>query len=293
MSEPALPNVIIVKIIDAVKTQPEERSALIGVYLPLLINYTAGLLHDRRVFTRFRYAFEKQWRLAFPDIPPPDYEGVFNYETLINKFYSYLMVSEERMVKAYSALKLTERIISSARIEASIKAVLAEILFNTIVDTLKFTGEIGYNPDRFTTSLIGSRLYKATPPPFTSIAVTVDLAGAGLDRSLPLLDRFNLVATAVRLTVNVDTSITGIPGSFKNLDRARLCELYKIHLDEDICTSNTNILQNLVVVVEKLDKGDIPITEELVTLIAQTIIVIVTPLLEEPLRRIGKERFES
>ena len=280
MSEPALPNVVIMRIVDAIRGNPGERSSLIASYLPLLISYVTGLLQDRRVFARFRYAFENQWRIVFPDIPPPDYEGVFNYDTLVNKFYSYILSSEERRLKVYVSLKLTDRIVSAAMIEATIRMALAEILFNTVVDVLRFVGEIGYPHTRPTSSLVGSRLFKASPPPLTSIAVTVDLADAGLDRSLPLLDRFNLVATAVRLATN----ITEIPIRFRKLASTSLCDLYKIHLDTDIC-SQPNPVEQLDEIVGKLDKGEIPITEEIITLIAQTIIITVTPLLDETAKK--------
>ena len=286
MSEPALPSAIIMSIVEAVKTRSMDRQTLIHDYLPLLLNYIAGLLYDRRVFARFKYALERQWRLAFQDIPPPDYEGVFNYDTLIERFYSHLFSSEESKARAYATLKLSGRIISGAKVDAVIRSVLAEILFNTVVDVLKFTGDVGHYGVGRVESLTAARLARASPPPLTSVAVAVDLAGAGLDRSIPLLDRFHLVATAVRLAVKIDVARLGAGVDGRRLEDTGLCELFRSYLERDPCADRRNPLRSLAEIVTEADRGEIPVTEELVAVTAQTVIVLLTPLLDEMARRV-------
>jgi hypothetical protein len=285
------------RIVDAVRTQSEDRQTLIHDYLPLLLNYIAGLLYDRRVFARFKYTFERQWRLAFPDIPPPDYEGVFSYDTLMEKFYSHLLSNEESRLRVYKTLGMSGRIVSSAMVDSAVRSALSEMLFNTVVDILKFTGDIGQYGVGRAESLIAARLFKASPPPLTSVAVAVDLAGAGLDRSIPLLDRFLLVATAVRLASVVDVERLGaklrVGVDGRRLEETGLCELIRSYLERDPCADRRNPLRSLAEIVTEADRGEIPATEELVATIAEAVIVMLAPFLDWLIRKTGAELSED
>jgi len=76
--------------------------------------------------------------VVFPDIPVPDFEGVFNYDTMINKFYEHLLEYRDRV---YARLGL-RGIKSGAELERAVKFVLMDILYTAVIGVLRFRGEV-------------------------------------------------------------------------------------------------------------------------------------------------------
>jgi hypothetical protein len=139
LSEPHLPRAIVAKIIGEVRADPQSREVLIATYLPFLVNYVAPLLYtNKMMFAQFKLYFTRQWQVVFPDIPVPDFEGVFNYDTMINKFYEHLLEYRDRV---YARLGL-RGIKSGAELERAVKFVLMDILYTAVIGVLRFRGEV-------------------------------------------------------------------------------------------------------------------------------------------------------
>jgi hypothetical protein len=126
-------------------------------------------------------------------------------------------------------------------------------------------------------------LARATPPPLTGIAVAIDYANIGLDPDISLYERFNAVSTAVRLLATIKTE-QFIGSVAKLLEDSGLCEMFK-ELNVDVCAKgrgggDTAVVKRLVDLVNACERGDIPITEELVLTLAQAVIVVLVPQLK-------------
>jgi len=139
MSEPTLPMVVVKRIVDAVRENPGIRPVLISTYLPLLVDYVSPHLSDPRVFARFKHVMMVYWTQVFGDIPIPELEGVFNYDTFINKLFQHVMDYRERV---FARLRL-DGIYSGAEIERMVRMMLGEAVFSAVLDILKFLGELG------------------------------------------------------------------------------------------------------------------------------------------------------
>jgi hypothetical protein len=125
-------------------------------------------------------------------------------------------------------------------------------------------------------------LAKATPPPLTGIAVAIDYANIGLDPDVSLYERFNAVSTAVRLlaTIRREQFVASVA---KLLEDSGLCEVFK-ELNVDVCVKGRGggdeaVVKRLVELVNACERGDIPVTEELVLALAQAVIVVLVPQL--------------
>jgi hypothetical protein len=139
VSEPNLPRAVVSKILNELRADPQQRALLIETYLPLLINYVAPMLHtNRMMFAQFKLYFTRQWQVVFPDIPTPDFEGVYSYDTMIEKLYGHLLSYRDRV---YARLGL-RGIRSGAELERALKSVIMDILYTAVVGVLRFRGEV-------------------------------------------------------------------------------------------------------------------------------------------------------
>jgi len=139
VSEPNLPRAVVSKILSELKADPHQRALLIETYLPLLINYVAPMLHtNRMIFAQFKLYFMRQWQVMFPDIPAPDFEGVYNYDTMIEKLYMHLLSYRDRV---YARLGL-RGIRSGAELERALKSIIMDMLYTAVVGVLRFRGEV-------------------------------------------------------------------------------------------------------------------------------------------------------
>ena len=139
VSEPRAPRAIITKIISEVRSSPESRVYLVTAYLPLLLSHVAALVNNNRMLlAQFKFYFVRQWQVEFPDIPVPDFEGVYSYDTMIRRFVEHIMVYRDRV---YVRLGV-HGIRSGVELEQAVKLKLAEILYNTAVGLLEFLGRV-------------------------------------------------------------------------------------------------------------------------------------------------------
>ena len=137
MSEARAPRVIINRIISEIKSNPGSRTVLISAYLPLLMNHVAVLVNtNRMLFSQFKFYFIKQWQVEFPEIPVPDFEGVYSYDTMIKRFVEHLLAYKDRV---YVKLGI-HGIKSGAELEQLLRLKLVEILYNSVVGVLEFVG---------------------------------------------------------------------------------------------------------------------------------------------------------
>jgi hypothetical protein len=154
-------------------------------------------------------------------------------------------------------------------------------------------GEVFRSPKEKLTQL----LTRVSPPPYTSIHLAIGYADSGLDRSIPLFDRWRLVSTAVRLAV-IDREYSDTE-AVKQLEKVGLCrELEKVS-GGDVCGDKTSELaEGLVGLVQQVNDGRIPVTEELIETLSQTVIILMARLMDqhakilekllEQTRRVGK-----
>jgi hypothetical protein len=105
-------------------------------------------------------------------------------------------------------------------------------------------------------------------PPLSPAMLAVNFAVMSLDRSAPLLDRYYFASTAVRLAIAYTTAIN-IPA----VKRSGLCErLAEVFGDETICE---NLPDKVIRIVNELERGLKPISEEVVLTLAQLVVVAV------------------
>jgi hypothetical protein len=122
-------------------------------------------------------------------------------------------------------------------------------------------------------------LARVSPPPLTGLAIAVDYANIALDPDVPLYERFIAVSTAVRLLRTIPREQL-LESPEKHLDESGLCDRLREVSDRDVCSSRrggADVLGNLVEVVNACERGEIPVTDELVLALAQAVIVIVVP----------------
>ena len=123
-------------------------------------------------------------------------------------------------------------------------------------------------------------------PPVSPAMLAVNFAIMSLDRSAPLLDRYYFASTAVRLAFAYVTSI-----NMPAVKRSGLCErLAEVFGDETICE---NLPDKLIKVVNELEKGLKPISEEAVLALAQLVIVAVAENITVVAEKIVRKVVES
>jgi hypothetical protein len=131
-------------------------------------------------------------------------------------------------------------------------------------------------------------LARVSPPPLTSLAIAVDYANIALDPDVSLYERFIAVSTAVRLmsTIRMEQSFTS-PRTL--LEESGLCTRLREVSERDVCSSSSRragdieVFRNLVEVVDACERGEIPVTEDLVLTLAQTVIVVLVPKMKTTL----------
>jgi len=147
---------------------------------------------------------------------------------------------------------------------------------------------VGEEPHGYPKSKTSRFVARALPPPVTSVEQALNYAGVALDRSIPLLDRWNFVATAVRLSSGLANDGTVLADRVREavtsrLEASGLCEMFVRKFNYSICVSEgygRGVFERLVKLVNSVDLGELPITDRLVELLAQTVIVLMAPVLE-------------
>ena len=129
-------------------------------------------------------------------------------------------------------------------------------------------------------------LARVSPPPLTSLAIAVDYANIALDPDVSLYERFIAVSTAVRLmsTIRMEQSLIS-PRTL--LEESGLCTRLREVSERDVCSGrragDIEMIRNLVEVVNACERGEIPVTEDLVLTLAQAVIVVLVPKMKTTL----------
>jgi hypothetical protein len=143
---------------------------------------------------------------------------------------------------------------------------------------------------------IGRYIYRITPPPLTAIAIAVDYANIALDPDVSLYERYNAVSTAVRLLAALREE-PFVDGVSTRVAASGLCERFR-DVGIDVCrgergrATDRELVENLVRVLDMCERGEIPVTEELVLALAQATIVSLVPQLRSlqiPLIEVPRE----
>ena len=135
----SFPRAVLRRIVEEVKQEPEARAELVARYLPLLFEYSAPYLMDRRGFSRFKYALLSKWETVFGgEVPCPDFEGIYNYDSLLNRLFSHVVSYRDRLPRV---LRLWG-IYPAVEVESRVRALITSVLFGALVDLLRFTGDI-------------------------------------------------------------------------------------------------------------------------------------------------------
>ena len=130
-------------------------------------------------------------------------------------------------------------------------------------------------------SRVGRVLSRLTAPPLASVVLALDYAGSVFDRSIPLLDRWNLVSTAVRLlaSISADNTLLDVDRRLEEkLRNSGLCERFEKDLGLRVCTGDP--LGRMVELVNAVEDGSVPVTDRLVENLAQAVTVILAPALD-------------
>jgi hypothetical protein len=127
----------VIRRIVASANSPQAVEDLSLAFLPLLMDYVAPLLQNPTIFARFRYALELHWKAMLPGIPLPDTEGVYNYETAMQKLGEYLMQYSNKIVAMHRS-----GIVPAYDVRNLVNRVAGLILFKAVIDVLRFVGEV-------------------------------------------------------------------------------------------------------------------------------------------------------
>jgi len=125
-------------------------------------------------------------------------------------------------------------------------------------------------------------LARIVPPPTSSPDIAIGYATAALDRSVPLTDRWNMVCTAARV-MGVLLRVEGVRSrdeDLRILKASGLCEMFGEVLNHDVCSESEGPAAAIIKLVNAVEKGEIPVTDRLVEVLAQTAIVLLAPLLD-------------
>jgi len=130
---------VVRKIVEEVRQEPKAKAELLSKYLPVLLECAMPYLADRKGFARFRYALLVKWRTVFgEEIPPPSFEGVYDYETMVSRMYQHVAEYRERVPKV---LRLWG-IYPTVEVEAMVKTALMDVLFSAVLDVLRYAGDV-------------------------------------------------------------------------------------------------------------------------------------------------------
>ena len=124
------------------------------------------------------------------------------------------------------------------------------------------------------------------PPPTNSLDLAIEYATAALDRSIPLLSRWIMLCTAIRITgelLREDGEVRSREENLRILEAAGLCWIIKEVLGVDVCSDHGGPVSGLVNLANSVERGRIPITDRLVELLAQSVLVLLAPLLDRRL----------
>jgi hypothetical protein len=122
-------------------------------------------------------------------------------------------------------------------------------------------------------------LARVSPPPLTSLAIAVDYANIALDPDVSLYERFTAVSTAVRLACTIP-GWQSLSSPRMLLEESGLCDRLREVSEREVCSSrrgDIEVLRNLVEVVNACERGEIPVTDDLVLTLAQAVIVMLVP----------------
>jgi len=131
-------------------------------------------------------------------------------------------------------------------------------------------------------------LARVSPPPLTNLAIAVDYANIALDPDVSLYERFTAVSTAVRLLCTIRRGGQLLASARALLEESGLCERLREVTERNVCSSSggggaDEVLRNLVEVVNACERGEIPVTDDLVLALAQAVIVILVPQMKATL----------
>jgi hypothetical protein len=129
-------------------------------------------------------------------------------------------------------------------------------------------------------SVISRYLPRAAPPPLSGFAIAVDYANIALDPDVSLYERFCAVSTAVRLVSALSVELQVAQSPLALLERSGLCARLHELSNVEVCSgSRRNVFEGLVEIVNKCERGELVVTEDLVLSLAQSVIVLVVPAL--------------
>ena len=140
MSYAGYPAFLVFEIFRAVATSPGAEDVLIASRLPYLLEYVSKKLDEDPIdYAYFKESFTKNWKKVLPDIPQPDFEGSLGYEGIIRKFTDYLRNYRDRLFAMYGN---DETVKTTIEVKAVIEYFVNKVLFYTVLDMLKFWGDI-------------------------------------------------------------------------------------------------------------------------------------------------------
>jgi len=129
---------------------------------------------------------------------------------------------------------------------------------------------------------ITALLSRVSPPPYTSVHLSIGYADAGLDRSIPLFDRWRLVTTAVRLALLERKGRDASVDELRILRDAGVCQEIEKVAGMEVCGANRNELRrNLITLVLSVNEGRIPVTEGLVETLSQAVILVMASFMDQ------------
>jgi hypothetical protein len=134
------PRLIVARMLEEIRAEPERRYEVISKYLPLLVDYIATEVKTSRVlFARFKLALTRNWEAMFPDIPVYELEGVYDFETMVKRIEAHLHSYSDRLIGRVAA---TRGVYSSSELANVMRLQIAELIFRAVLDVLSFRGEI-------------------------------------------------------------------------------------------------------------------------------------------------------
>lgn len=133
------PRLIVARMLEEIRAEPERRYEAISKYLPLLVDYVATEVKTSRVlFTRFKLALTRNWEAMFPDIPVYELEGVYDFETMVKKMEAHLYSYSDRLIGRVA----TRGVYSGSELANIVRLQIIELIFRAVLDILSFRGEV-------------------------------------------------------------------------------------------------------------------------------------------------------
>jgi len=143
--------------------------------------------------------------------------------------------------------------------------------------------ETQLSPRRHASSL----LTRAFPPPVSDVYIIASLAMSVFDEVAPLKYRFVMASTAVRLLASSPIIVRE-----EALGNAGLCGLLYKTTGVDVC-SGGDVKEKLVEVINNYEAGARPISNQALRVIAEAILVLITPELRRIYETVFKARPEE